>query len=76
VAPEHLTNKEFTQRLATILNKTLWLPNVPAFVMKILFGKMSEILLHGSRVSSEKIKATGYKFLFPSLERALNQLMH
>ena len=61
VAPEHLTNKEFTQALATILKRTLWFPNIPAVVMKTLFGKMAEILLQGSRVSSEKIQTTGYK---------------
>ena len=76
VAPEHLTNKEFTQTLADILKRTLWLPKIPVFVMKLIFGKMSEILLKGSRVSSKKIQAAGYKFLFPTLEDALKQLLH
>ncbi len=76
VAPEHVTNKDFTQSLAHHLNKTLWFPNIPAFVMKMVFGKMSEILLHGSRVSSEKIQAAGYKFQFPTLDGALKQLLH
>jgi len=76
VAPEHLTNKAFTQSLADILNKSLWFPNIPTFVMKILFGKMSDILLQGSRISAERIQATGYKFLFPSLKSALKQLIH
>ena len=75
VAPEHVTNKEFTQRLTTILKKTVWFPNIPAVVMKTLFGEMSEILLQGSRVSAEKIQTTGYNFQFPSLEGALKQLM-
>jgi uncharacterized protein len=76
VAPEHVTNLGFTQTLATSLKKPLWFPNIPAFVMKSLFGEMSEILLQGSRVSSEKIQTSGFKFQFPSLEGALQQLMH
>jgi uncharacterized protein (TIGR01777 family) len=76
VAPEHLTNKEFTKILATILKKHLWFPNIPAVVMKILFGEMSEILLQGSRVSAKKIQTTGFRFRFPSLECALKQLLH
>ncbi len=76
VAPEHITNKAFTQSLAKTLKRTLWFPNIPAFVMKLIYGKMSEILLQGSRVSSEKIQAAGYKFLFPTLESALKQLLH
>lgn len=76
VAPEHLTNKEFTQSLAHILKRALWLPNIPAFVMKLIFGKMSVILLKGSRISSKKIQAAGYTFLFPTLDDALEQLQN
>lgn len=76
VSPEHITNKEFTKIVARILKKPFWFPNIPAIVMKLFFGKMSEILLRGSRVSSEKIQTTGYKFLFPNLEIALKQLLH
>lgn len=76
VAPEHLTNKEFTQTLASILKKPLWFPNIPAVIMKTLFGEMSVILLQGSRVSAEKVQTTGFKFQFPSLEGAFKQLIH
>ncbi|MBP9030919.1 MAG: DUF1731 domain-containing protein [Dysgonomonadaceae bacterium] len=36
---------------------------------------MSSLLLEGSRVSSDKIIASGYNFLFPSLESALTDLL-
>lgn len=75
VAPEHLTNKEFTQTLGLALNRTLWVPNIPAFVLKLVFGKMSEILLQGSRVSSEKIQTAGYKFQYPGIQGALRNLV-
>ena len=76
VAPEHRTNMESTQTLASIQQKKLWFLNIPSVVMKALFGEMSGILLQGSRVSSDKIQTAGFKFLFPSLEGALKQLMH
>ncbi|MFZ4741770.1 MAG: TIGR01777 family oxidoreductase [Bacteroidales bacterium] len=75
VAPNHKTNIEFTRLLAKVLKKPFWFPHVPAFLLKILFGNMSEILLKGSRISSDKIKETGYNFLFPNLENALNNLI-
>jgi uncharacterized protein (TIGR01777 family) len=75
VAPEHLTNKEFTRKLARILKKPFWFPNIPAVVMKLIFGEMSEMLLNGSKVSADKINATGYRFLFPDLESALKHLI-
>jgi uncharacterized protein len=74
VAPEHVTNKEFIRTLAKILGKPFFLPAVPAFVIKILFGKMSGILLYGSRISSGKIISAGFDFKFPDLENALKTL--
>lgn len=75
VAPDCKTNKDFTKTLAHVLNKAFWLPNVPAIVMKIMFGKMSEMLLKGSKISSGKIQTAGYTFLFPCLENALTDLL-
>jgi uncharacterized protein len=75
VAPEHKTNKEFIMTLAHVLKKPIWIPNIPGFVLKCVFGKMSQILLKGSRVSAVKISKAGYQFLFPTLERALHNLL-
>jgi uncharacterized protein len=75
VAPDHKTNREFMQTLARVLKKPFSFPNVPAVTMKLLFGKMSTIILKGSRVSADKIVREGYHFLFPELEMALNDLL-
>ncbi|TFG43196.1 MAG: TIGR01777 family protein [Bacteroidia bacterium] len=74
VAPEHKTNREFMRTLAKILEKPFFFPSVPSFVIKLMFGKMSEILLNGSRVSADKIILSGFAFKFPSLENALRDL--
>jgi uncharacterized protein (TIGR01777 family) len=74
VAPEHVTNKEFTNKTALSLNKKIRLPNVPGFVLKILLGKLSVILLEGTRVSAEKIIATKFKFTYTSLKEALKEI--
>ena len=37
---------------------------VPAFMMKLIMGEMSSIILEGSRASNEKIKSTGFTFKF------------
>jgi len=75
IAPEHLTNKEFMKTLATVLKKPFWFPNVPSFVLKILFGEMSQIILKGSRVSSKKIMKAGYDFEFTNLKTAFKNLL-
>jgi len=43
-------------------------------MLKLVLGKMANIVLKGSRVSSEKIVKTGYKFKYESLEKALQSL--
>jgi len=75
VAPEPANNAEFTRILARVLNKKLWLPNVPAFVLKALLGDRASLVLKGSRVSSKKIESTGYTFKYTSLEPALKNLL-
>jgi uncharacterized protein len=74
VAPDDRTNKEFTMTLVRILKKPYWLPGIPSGFIRLLFGKMSGMLLKGSRVSANKIRQAGYSFLFPTLENALKDL--
>jgi len=74
VAPEHVNNSDFTKIIAKSLKKPFWLPNIPGLIMKLRFGRMSAILLNGSRISSRKIVAAGFSFKFPKLEEALKQV--
>jgi len=74
VAPGHITNKSFTKSLGKALGKPIWLPNIPSFILRLLLGELSQVLLHGSRISSNKILATGYHFQFEEIENALNDL--
>jgi len=75
VAPEHQTNKNLSKTIAQVLKKPFWFPNIPAFVLQVMLGEMSGMLLKGSRVSSEKIQKAGYEFLFPNLKGALLNLI-
>lgn len=75
VAPETLTNNDFTRIIAETLNKSLWLPNVPSWVLKTVFGKMATILLNGSRVSSTKLIQSGFQFKFLSIRSAIHNLI-
>ncbi|SFS74057.1 TIGR01777 family oxidoreductase [Lutibacter maritimus] len=75
VAPEYCTNKILTKEIAEVLNKPLFLPNIPALILKIILGKLSNILLEGSRVASNKIVKTGFEFKFSTLKNALKNLL-
>ncbi|WP_449399494.1 TIGR01777 family oxidoreductase [Chryseobacterium wanjuense] len=74
-APEHITNKDLTEKIAEALKKPLFMPNVPGFVLKLIFGELADALLEGSRSSSQKIQDAGFQFEFPRLEVALKDLL-
>jgi len=75
VGPEWVTNQEMTKSIATVLNKPLWLPSIPAFVMNIIIGEMAVIVVNGSKVSSRKIQQKGFEFKFTELTAALKDLL-
>lgn len=75
VAPHLITNSEFTAVLSKQFGKKLWAPAVPAFIIKLLFGEMGNLVLKGSRVSSEKIRGAQYQFKFSTVEEALNHVL-
>jgi len=74
VAPNPVTNKEFTETLAEVLHRPLILPKVPAFGLKLAMGEMSEIVLASQRVSAAKVLAQGFTFEYPQLRGALEAL--
>ncbi len=59
---DNTTNASFSRTLAKLFGHSLWLPNVPAFVLKIVMGEMSKIVLTGRRVSSDKIENDRFCF--------------
>ncbi len=71
-----VTNEAITKSIASVLKKPLLLPPVPGFIMKIIVGEMAVIVVNGSKVSSEKIRKTGFRFQYPDLSEALNELLN
>jgi hypothetical protein len=75
VAPTPVTNKKLTQEVAKFLDKSLWLPNVPGFVLKIVLGEMAVLALEGQLVSSRKIEKLGFIFKYANIESAVADLL-
>ncbi|RDI58145.1 TIGR01777 family oxidoreductase [Flavobacterium glaciei] len=68
---DNTTNTVFSKTLARVFGYSIWLPNVPAFILKLVMGEMAIIVLTGRRISSEKVEQTGFKFKYKNLEEAL-----
>ncbi len=71
---DHVTNKDLTKETAKALKKPLWLPNVPSFVLRAVFGEMGRLILEGSRASAKKIKSAGFQFKYNTLRDALRNI--
>ncbi len=74
-APYPVTNKELAEALKKALGKAALLVPAPALFLRLAMGEMADVVLHSTRVSSEKIEAAGFEFLFPTLEAALPDLL-
>ena len=75
VAPNPVTNAEFTRILASALNRPAIFP-MPAFAVGLIFGEMGEDLFLGSqRVEPAKLAGTGYQFQHPDLKNALKEIL-
>jgi hypothetical protein len=73
VAPNPVTNEEFTKELAAVLNRPALIP-VPKFALDLLFGEMASATLASQRVAPHAALDTGYAFQFPWLRAALEDL--
>ena len=73
-APNPVTNSEFARSLAHCLNRPALLP-IPAWLLKILLGEMSGLVLGSQRVMPERLLALGFRFQYTDLSSALNQVL-
>jgi uncharacterized protein (TIGR01777 family) len=69
------TNLSFSNTLASSIGIPMFLPKVPAFLIRIGMGEMADIVLTGRRVSSDKIKKLGFRFQFRNIKKALKDCL-
>lgn len=75
VAPNAVTNAQFTKTLGQVLHRPTIFP-VPSFVVKTLFGQMGEeLLLTSQRVEPARLIAAGFSFKHPELREALESVL-
>jgi uncharacterized protein len=74
-APNPVNNSEFTRILAYCLKRPAVFP-IPAPLLKILLGEMSELVLGSQRVLPERLIVQGFRFKYKDLSGALNQVLN
>lgn len=75
VAPEAVTNADFTRELGRVLRRPTLLP-APAITLRLALGEMADaLLLSSAHVRPTKLAATGYAFRHPRLGECLRHLL-
>jgi uncharacterized protein (TIGR01777 family) len=76
VAPEAITNEQFTEALGNVLSRPTVLP-VPAFALKAVVGAelAQQALLTGANVRPRKLEVAGYRFEYPRIDDALEAML-
>lgn len=72
-SPAPVTMRQFGETLGTVLKRPHWFP-VPSFLMKIVLGQKSTLVLEGQNVIPQKLIEQQFEFMFPTLESALEDL--
>ena len=73
-SPNPISNTAFTKALANSYSRPTFLV-IPAFLLQLLLGELSRLLLCGQRVLPRKLLALGFKFEYSSIEPALEQVV-
>jgi uncharacterized protein (TIGR01777 family) len=71
VSPNPVTNEEFTKTLGEVLYRPTFLP-LPEFAVNLVFGEMGDaLLIDSTRVVPKRLLDSGFKFIYPEINSAL-----
>lgn len=73
-SPEPVTNAQFGITLGRVMNRPYWIP-APAFMLRLVLGEMSTLVLDGQRVMPKRLMDMGFQFQFGHLRNALEDLV-
>lgn len=74
VSPHPVNMKDFMKELRKVILKWSVPVPVPAFILRLLMGERSSIILNSTKVSATKIEKEGFTFTYPTLSQAFTQL--
>jgi len=75
VAPINNTYLEFNRKIAEVLDKKVIAIKIPTFMLRLIFGELTETLTNGNQIAVEKLSNNGFNFKFKDLNSALSNLL-
>ena len=74
VAPQSSTNNQLTAAIAKSLRKPAIFP-VPAFMLRLIVGGFSEVLLESQKVVPQRLTDAAFQFTYSTIETAVSSLL-
>jgi uncharacterized protein len=74
-APEVISNKQLMLKIAKARRRPYIAVHIPEFALKIALGEMSIEVLKSATMDDGRIRKTGFNFIFPTVDAALNDLI-
>lgn len=75
VSSHDMTMNDLSKAILGALGKRKITPNAPGFIIKLMFGELSTMMLKGSRASSQKVNALGCNRKDETIEQVIQQLV-
>jgi len=72
VSPNPVTQEDLLKKIALFNNSKVIFPNIPTFLVKTIFGEMSELVLSSQKVRSNRLN--DYVFKFSEIDEAIRDL--
>ncbi len=72
-SPNYVTQKEFSRNFANALKRPLFL-KVPSFILKLMLGEGSIVVLEGQRVKPSRLLSEGFNFRYLDIQSAFNEI--
>ncbi|MCH8170445.1 MAG: DUF1731 domain-containing protein, partial [Bacteroidetes bacterium] len=73
-APNPVTMKDFAKSLGKVLNRPSFF-NVPKLALRMVVGKVADVLVSSQRAEPKKLLDEGFIFNFTEVENALKDLL-
>lgn len=74
VAPENISNRDFTKMLAKTLRRPA-LFSIPEFVIKAVLGEAADLLTKGAEVEPQNLVNAGFQFKYPTIKSAFEEII-
>lgn len=75
LAPNPVQNRALTKAIGEVLGRPTFMPAVPAFAMKMIMGEFGSMLVKGQKVLPKRLLDKGFRFRFPEIRGALQDLL-